>query len=387
MSDDSRAPKFGDAQTVSSARRVESATPSARLNDWLVRHIDRQGDYTLGYRALGVLMVAKPVASVIATLGGGVALRPNVAATMAAAVVVWASTAAIGVNFVVRRRTDEIWPLATGLFIASLVACLPIALTRNTGGPWVLFLIWPVLVASALMPMRLAWLSTATVVTSYGVIIATWGRSDRFSEWLTVAIWLSATTIVCSTLHASSRALAARLRQQALHDPLTGLANRRAFDGFLEARIASAERHPQGMALMVFDLDHFKKVNDTWGHAAGDAVLSRFGSLLESSVRPEDLAARIGGEEFAVVMAGATLEDGERRAEDIRRSVEARSRRFWGRSLTVSGGVAFRPEGADECGVDFIAAADKALYEAKASGRNAVRSTARVVPRIAGSCP
>lgn len=139
--------------------------------------------------------------------------------------------------------------------------------------------------------------------------------------------------------------------------------------------------------MLVFDLDYFKRINDTWGHATGDAVLSRFGDLLAGAVRPDDLAARIGGEEFAVVMPGAGLGDGMRRAEEIRRSVEAVSPRSWGRPVTVSGGVACRPEGSDECGVDLLAAADHALYQAKAGGRNTVRAADRAAPRSSPAEP
>jgi diguanylate cyclase (GGDEF)-like protein len=381
LSEDSRTPGAGDARTGSPTGLSVPAVPYGRLRTWLLRHVERPGDYTLAYRAIGVLMVGKPFVSVLVLVAGGIALHPNTEPMTAAAIGVWAVAVAYGVQLLRTRRTGDVGPLAAGLVIACLVSCLPIALTRDVGGPWQLFLIWPVLVASALAPVRLAWLATGTVLAGYGSIVAAWGRTDRLSQWLTVAVWLAATTLVCSGLHATSRALAGRLREQALHDPLTGLSNRRAFDASLDARIVATGRRPQRITVLVFDLDNFKRVNDTWGHATGDAVLSRFGDLLAGGVRPGDLAARIGGEEFAVVMSGAHLGDGVRRAEEIRRSVEVRSARSWGRTVTVSGGVACRPEGADESGVDLLAAADDALYKAKAAGRNAVRANRRASPR------
>ena len=377
MSEDSRTPGPGDARTGSPTGLYVPAVPYGRLRTWLLRHVERPGDYTPAYRAIGVLMVGKPLVSVLVLVAGGIALHPDTAPVITAAIVAWAVAVVFGVGLLRSRHTGDIRPLAAGLVIACLVSCLPIALTRDTGGPWLLFLVWPVLVASSLAPVRLAWLATGTILAGYGAIVAAWGRSDRLSQWLTVAVWLASTALVCSILHATSRALAGRLREQALHDPLTGLANRRAFDASLDARIAATARHPKRLAVLVFGLDHFKQVNDTWGHATGDAVLSRFGELLAGAVRPGDLAARIGGEEFAVVMPGASLRDGVRRAEQIRRSVQDASPRSWGRTVTVSGGVACRPEGADMCGIDLLAAADQALYRAKADGRNRVRAGGR----------
>jgi diguanylate cyclase (GGDEF)-like protein len=321
-------------------------------------------------------MLVKPLVSAAVTLAGGIAIHPDTATAEAAAVAVWFLTACIGMYFLLCRRTRSLRLLAVGVVIDGVVACLPIALTRDIGGPWVLYLIWPVFVASALMPMRIAWLTTGTVLATYGSVVAAWGRADQISEWLTVAVWLVAMTTTCSALHASSLALSSRLREQALLDPLTGLANRRAFDSFFDAQIAHALRHPQRITLLLFDVDHFKRVNDSAGHATGDALLSRLGSLLEASVRPGDLAARIGGEEFAVLLLGATLDDGVRRAEEIRQRVSVTSRETWGRSVTVSVGVACRPENAGQPGIDLIALADGALYEAKASGRNSVRAAA-----------
>lgn len=164
------------------------------------------------------------------------------------------------------------------------------------------------------------------------------------------------------------------LEKLALTDPLTGLANRRAFLQALEAEISRVERHGRPASLLFLDLDHFKKVNDTHGHAVGDEVLAAFSQVLRRGSRRGDLAGRIGGEEFAVLLPATGLAPGTLVAERIRRSTEARP---LGRTapspVTVSVGVASTEGGATpgEAG-DLLRRADEALYRAKSEGRNRV---------------
>jgi diguanylate cyclase (GGDEF)-like protein len=101
---------------------------------------------------------------------------------------------------------------------------------------------------------------------------------------------------------ADVRALAAELAEQAVRDPLTGLYNRRFFDAALLQHIETARRYERELSLVLFDLDHFKKVNDTCGHEAGDAVLKTFAGLLQETARKADIICRIGGDEFAVIL-------------------------------------------------------------------------------------
>jgi diguanylate cyclase (GGDEF)-like protein len=128
------------------------------------------------------------------------------------------------------------------------------------------------------------------------------------------------------------------------------------------------------------DLDHFKKLNDTHGHAAGDQALRHVADIFRSHIRGRDLAARMGGEEFALWLPGTPLEEGVAVAERIRRSIETLSW-SWGGSvwpLTVSCGVAAMPDHAHDVG-NLLMLADKALYQAKQSGRNRVEKA--VSPR------
>lgn len=163
------------------------------------------------------------------------------------------------------------------------------------------------------------------------------------------------------------------LRNQLMRDQLTGLFNRRYLDESLIKEISRARRHNLPVTVMMLDIDHFKTFNDTYGHEGGDAVLAGFGNLLASSVRLEDIACRYGGEEFTLVLPGATHEFGLQRAEEIRVATHkiGLSRGSLTKSITTSIGVATFPlhgQSADS----VLAAADAALYLAKNAGRNRV---------------
>jgi diguanylate cyclase (GGDEF)-like protein len=164
-------------------------------------------------------------------------------------------------------------------------------------------------------------------------------------------------------------------------DSLTGVYNKRHLQKRLEDEMQKAEREGLPMSLLMLDIDHFKNYNDTNGHLEGDEVLKKVGQLLKGSIREDDVAARYGGEEFVVLYVGAGKDLALRLAEGLRRAVESsafphRERQPLG-ALTISGGVASYPRDA-ETGVDLIRAADQALYEAKASGRNRVLGAGRL---------
>lgn len=163
--------------------------------------------------------------------------------------------------------------------------------------------------------------------------------------------------------------------KRARTDALTDLANRRAFDDQLEHLLLQADRFGHPLSLIVADIDHFKHVNDTWGHEAGDAVLKSIARTLEDGVRKVDICARFGGEEFAMLLPETALPGALELADRLRRAVAARSVNTAGVEITVtiSCGVASYPEGVLSKEALF-AAADRALYEAKNSGRNCVKS-------------
>jgi len=160
---------------------------------------------------------------------------------------------------------------------------------------------------------------------------------------------------------------------QLMHtDQLTGLANRRYFLEILDNFLSVARRHHTPLTLVMADLDHFKTVNDTYGHAGGDQVLKDFGGLLKKYCRREDLAARFGGEEFIVALPLTDLPGAMIWAERIRLILEEMVWEQIKSKVTASFGISqFYPEDSPE---SFIERADQALYQAKAAGRNQVRS-------------
>lgn len=166
-----------------------------------------------------------------------------------------------------------------------------------------------------------------------------------------------------------------RLYDSAVRDALTGVHNRRFFDERLAAEVAYAVRHRTNLALVMLDVDHFKRVNDTHGHPGGDAVLRELGAMLAESVRVEDVVARYGGEEFAVLARGLDEARASQLAERLRRGVEHLEVPFEDEVIHFTGsfGVAVltvnRPL-AD--GAALVGAADAALYLAKQNGRNRV---------------
>lgn len=165
-----------------------------------------------------------------------------------------------------------------------------------------------------------------------------------------------------------------KLHHQAIHDVLTGLFNRRYLNEMLERELHRSVRSGEPVGVVLLDIDHFKQFNDTYGHDGGDALLAAVGAFLQAQVRGADIACRYGGEEFILVLPGASLEDTRRRAEQVRQRVERLQVQHKGRhlgSITVSLGVAAVPtHGVTAEAV--IKAADIALYQAKAAGRNRV---------------
>ncbi|GHD41514.1 PAS domain S-box-containing protein/diguanylate cyclase (GGDEF) domain-containing protein [Marinobacter persicus] len=170
------------------------------------------------------------------------------------------------------------------------------------------------------------------------------------------------------------KALERELEAMATTDPLTGLLNRREFGRVLEEELARCARYRHSMALLWVDFDHFKEVNDTWGHAAGDNVLCSVSRLLQSSVRSVDSVARFGGEELVVVLPEMGLQEAGETAERLRSRVhglpimvapghEVR--------ITISVGVAVYPDHGQTT-AELCAAADRAMYEAKKRGRDCV---------------
>lgn len=187
-------------------------------------------------------------------------------------------------------------------------------------------------------------------------------------------IRLGSTTILKFTSDAFEGHFEARMYERALRDGLTNAFNKRFFLDRLRDELAYAKRHRSALSLLLFDLDHFKRINDTFGHPAGDYVLVTASELVQQAIRAEDVFARYGGEEFAVLCRGVALDGAGILAERLRRAFELHAFEHEGRRLpvTASFGVASAEVLGAETPDDLIRGADEALYEAKRGGRNRV---------------
>jgi len=164
------------------------------------------------------------------------------------------------------------------------------------------------------------------------------------------------------------------LRLQSIRDSLSGLLNRRYLEEFLPRELGLAQRERHALAVLMIDVDHFKRFNDTYGHETGDQALRLLGELFSSQFRGSDIACRFGGEEFAVVLPRTGLAQAQLRAQQLLekiRQLEVTYRGLVVGSLTISLGIACFPEQGDTANA-LIEAADQALYQAKRNGRNCI---------------
>jgi diguanylate cyclase len=165
------------------------------------------------------------------------------------------------------------------------------------------------------------------------------------------------------------------IRAESLTDPLTGLGNRKYFDRMIEQEVQNALANNQPLTLLMFDIDHFKSFNDSYGHLTGDQVLRLVGISLKQSIKGQDITARYGGEEFAVVLPNTTLRQALTVADHIRRAIMAKElkKKSTGEILgrvTISVGVSMLKS--DDDTDSLIERADACLYAAKRAGRNRV---------------
>jgi diguanylate cyclase (GGDEF)-like protein len=162
--------------------------------------------------------------------------------------------------------------------------------------------------------------------------------------------------------------------ESASRDALTQIYNKRFFVERLQSEFAFAQRHSAPLSLIIFDIDHFKQVNDTYGHLAGDYVLAELAKVITPVIRSEDIFARYGGEEFVIMSRSTDPPSAAVVSERIRASIEEYAFEFEGTKLpiTISVGLAAMPHPEVKQPEDLVAAADKALYEAKHGGRNRV---------------
>ncbi len=304
---------------------------------------------------------------VLVTLAAGVSERvdvPVLAALAAAALV-------LGILMLVlaSRLDTRLLPWMMVLGTVTISGVIVFCHTAQT--PYVLLYAWTSAEAWYLLERR-----AAVAVTLLGVIasapalaIAGAGEADTLTWWLMVAGTLVVVGVLAAMLRLRSDSLIERLEQAATHDELTGLLNRRGYHQRLAAELSRVRREGVPLSLVLGDIDCFKSLNDDFGHQRGDEALRDFARVCREQGRGADFVARVGGEEFAIVLPGADAAGAFDAAERLREAVRSELRRPDGRPLTASFGVATLPPAGDG-GQSLLADADRAMYAAKARGRD-----------------
>ena len=275
--------------------------------------------------------------------------------------------AIIAVGLAAWRRAPDlvlraICPLGTVGTTVVVALAAPVGLTP-------IFYLWPMLVAAYFLPRREVAINFAFALGACALALAAWVDPVlRASTFIAVAAIVGLVTAVILSLREEVRKLVTRLGELATRDSLTGALNRGAFEQRLEAELARTSRSKTALALIVLDVDHFKRINDSLGHAAGDQALRALSSAVMAKKRRSDIFGRIGGEEFAIVLPDTAIAGAEAFAEGLRESLRPE---LGGVTLTVSLGVTDVAT-ADRSVRGMLHSADLALYAAKRGGRDRV---------------
>src|ERR1700761_5694174 len=271
-------------------------------------------------------------------------------------------------------------PISVLVWLGPLGAALIAVAVGTTDGPGdgAILYIWPVLWQAYFFGRRGAVLIVLWVALVQALALVYLPAGDAyFDRWLDVVASVGLVAGVVEFLATRNRRLVERLVAEARMDNLTGLLNRRGFAERAGAELARSRRDASRLGVASFDLDHFKAINDEYGHEIGDQVLVKVSGLFRDEMRESDVLARMGGEEFTVLLPGDSAEQAAALAERVRAKLEA-SKDSRLPSVTVSAGVVSAIGAAD---LDaLLRDADRALYEAKFSGRN--RTVTRPLPAL-----
>jgi diguanylate cyclase (GGDEF)-like protein len=281
-----------------------------------------------------------------------------------------------------RRIVVRLGNLVGILYLSAFIALAhPLAATP-------IFYMWPILHSAYFFGRREVVFIWATMAITFAAALAFFhGDGMRQLLWTGTVLSLGVLAVVMVLLKERIDRLVAQLHESSSTDPLTGLLNRRAFATIFDSELERARRSGSPLTLAVFDLDHFKRINDRFGHEAGDRALCRFAELLCAEQRHGDPVARTGGEEFAVLLIGTDGRGAQRFAARIATSPKLITDED-GERLSVSAGLASYGEEL-QTQDDLQRAADASLYSAKSAGRHriALHGDKITVMPIAASAP
>ncbi len=276
--------------------------------------------------------------------------------------------ALLGMLYAGRERLPR-WTPDVCAYVLYVVVGGIILIYQDVDSPYGFFYLWLSLHSFYFLPWRRAAPQVAFIAVDYAVCLAVIpGPELPIMRWTITMLTIGVTCTMVALLRLRVNALVTRLSADARVDPLTGLHNRRSYDEAIGLEVARSERSRQPFALVLGDIDHFKRINDEYGHPTGDAVLRKVAIQLRQSERRADMAARLGGEEFALLLPNTNGFGAYIVAERTRRNLQAA---FAQRppAVTMSFGIAVYPNDGKDASTLFRAA-DTALLRAKRQGRN-----------------
>ena len=324
----------------------------------------------------------------LVTLGGMLAPHPPEADTEG---LILMALGLIGFGMVLLVLPHRLAQLAPPLSVAAAVVAASLGIFLNGerhGGPPMFnefFYFWPALFVGYFFTPRRAALTLVGIGALYATVLSQMPATiqELTPRWTITMTSLVGTVVAMRVLRKRVDKLLSKLNELARTDVLTGLLNRRAFDERLADELDRARRTKEPFALVLGDIDHFKQINDRRGHAAGDEALARVAALLTEHSRTVDAVARIGGEEFALILPSTQLTTGAEAAERLRAALKAATKHD---PISMSFGVVEGPLHG-RLPDDLLRNADRALYSAKAKGRDRTVTPGDVTVTIAAPEP
>lgn len=270
-----------------------------------------------------------------------------------------------------QRRATVGWPtVAAVVALGSLVVTVVMLSVPDRTGAYASYYVWLGIFSFYFLRPTWALLEVAWIGLLYGAAVAIDAPPGSIEQWINGVVTTLGVGLIVLALRTRIGALLGNLEDAALTDALTGLPNRRSFDAQLERELQRSIRGDRELALAIIDLDRFKELNDTAGHLEGDDALERVGVVIKGELRAMDWAARIGGDEFAILLPEADGPEAERVAGRLRGAIEAAFAEATV-PLSASFGLAVR-EGRDLTATGLLDEADRALYAAKRGGGDRV---------------